>query len=72
MGNRGAQSHGSLAGRAAMAGLPEALPMRTGRDRVRTDRPSDVTEVGIVSLVMLIGFLAGTVLPSTNFAQVAP
>ncbi len=30
-------------GCAAMAGLPEALPMRTRRDRDRTDRRSGVT-----------------------------
>ncbi len=53
-------------------GCRGALLMRTRRDRDRTDRRSGVTEIGIVILVMLIGFLAGRVLPGTNFAQVAP
>ncbi len=53
-----------------MAGLPEAMPM-TRRDRDHRGRPLEVTQVGIVILVALIGFLAGRVLPGTNFAQVA-
>ncbi len=53
-------------------GCRGALLMRTRRDRDRTDRRSGVTEIGIVVLVVFIGFLAGWVLPGTNFAQVAP
>ncbi len=53
-------------------GCREVLPMRTRHDRDRTDRRSGVTEIGIVVVVVLIGFLAARVLPATNFAQVAP
>ncbi len=53
-------------------GCRGALLMRTRRDRDRTNRRSGVTEIGIVVLVVFIGFLAGWVLPGTNFAQVAP
>ncbi len=54
-----------------MAGLPEAMPM-TRRDRDHRGTPLDVAQVGIVMLVVLVGVLAGRVLPGTHFAQVAP
>ncbi len=53
-------------------GRREVLPMRKRHDRNRTDTRSGITELGIVIRVVLIGFLARRVLPSTNFAQVAP